>query len=84
MMLGVGGQRWPQSTQTIIDCVGDFLIPKFGPTEPWLSCTASGNNWEFEAQTIRIDGGAIEEEIHMDWGVSEWWLVQTLLRLQWR
>jgi hypothetical protein len=20
----------------------------------------------------------------MDWGVSEWWLVQTLLRLQWR
>lgn len=51
---------------------------------PWLSCTASGNRWEFEAQTIRIDGGAIEEEIRMVWGVLERWLVLTLLRLQWR
>jgi hypothetical protein len=50
---------------------------------PWLSCTASGNRSEFEAQTIRIDGGAIEEEIRMVWGVLERWLVQKLIRLQW-
>ena len=47
---------------------------------PWLSCSASGNCWELEAQTKRIDGGAIEEEIRMVWGVLELWLVQTLLR----
>ena len=27
MMLGFGGQRWPQSTGTIIDRFGDFLRP---------------------------------------------------------
>lgn len=51
---------------------------------PWLSCSASGNHQELEAQTIRIDGGTIEEEIRMVWGLLEWWLVLTLLRLQWR
>lgn len=75
---------WPQCTGTIVNRVGDFSIIEFGPTEPspWLSYIASGNWWELEAQTIRIDGGAIEEEIRIVWGVLKRWLVFTLLRLQ--
>ena len=59
-----------------------FRLPDSAQPSLWLSCIVSGNRWELEAQTIRIDGGAIEEEIRMVWGVLERWLVQTLLRLQ--
>ena len=82
MMLGGGGQRWPQSARTIIDRIGDFSIAQFDPTEPVVECIVSGNRWELEAQTIRIDGGAIEEEIRIVWGVLEGWLVLTLHWLQ--
>ena len=82
MMLGGGGQRWPQSARTIIDRIGDFSIAQFDPTEPVVELYRQRQPLELEAQTIRIDGGAIEEEIRMVWGVLERWLVLTSNRLQ--
>jgi hypothetical protein len=82
MMLGAGvrcGRNVPEplSIGSVI-----FQLSNSAQPSPWLSYIASGNWWELEAQTIRIDGGAIEEEIRIVWGVLKRWLVFTLLRLQ--
>jgi hypothetical protein len=84
MMLGGGGQRWPQSARTIIDRISDFSIAKFDPTEPVVELYRQRQPLGVGSPNhIRIDdGGAIEEEICIVWGGLEWWLVLTLHRLQ--
>jgi len=77
--VGVRGGRNRPKPSSIASVI--FRLPNSTHLSRWLSCIVSGNRWELEAQTIRIDGGAIEEDIRIVWGVLEWWLVLTLHRL---
>jgi hypothetical protein len=69
--VGVRGGRKRPEPSSIASVI--FRLPN--STQP---SRCNGNRWELEAQTIQIDGGAIEEEIRIVWGVLERWLVLTL------
>ena len=82
MMLGGGGQRWPQSARTIIDRIGDFSIAEFDPTEPVVELYR-------QRQPLGVGSPNHTNQWWCYWrrdsyslGVLERWLVLTLHRLQ--